>query len=77
MIASLNARQIDEWLRSLGVGAVTRNTFRRRLAALFNFARKKGWLAQSPIADVEKAKERSGEIEILTVAPQQIGKRLV
>lgn len=67
MIAAISAKQIADWLRGLGVGAVTRNTFRRRLAALFSFARRNGYVAQSPIADVEQAKERGGEIEILTV----------
>jgi len=27
MIAAINAREIDEWLRGLGVGAVTRTRF--------------------------------------------------
>ncbi len=67
MIASVTTRQIGEWLRGLGVGGVTRNSYRRRLAALFNFARRQGYLVQSPIADVDKAKERSGEIKILTL----------
>jgi len=61
------ARDIDDWLRSLDVGAVTRNTFRRRLAALFGFAKRRGYLAENPLPDVERAKERAGEIEILTV----------
>lgn len=68
MIAAISARQITDWLQGLGVGGVTRNTFRRRLAALFNFARRQGYLLQSPIVDVEQAKERAGEIEILTIA---------
>lgn len=67
MIADLTAKQIADWLRGLPVGAVTRNTFRRRLAALFSFARRNGYVKQSPIADVEQAKERAGEIEILTI----------
>jgi integrase len=67
MIAAIAARDIDDWLRSLDVGAVTRNTFRRRLAALFGFAKRRGYLAENPLPDVERAKERAGEIEILTV----------
>jgi integrase len=68
MIAEVKAGEIDEWLRSLGVGSVTRNTFRRRLAVLFGFAKRRGYLAENPIDDVERAKERAGDIEILTVA---------
>jgi integrase len=68
MIAGISASRIDEWLRGLGVGAVTRNTFRRRLAVLFNFARRRGYVTENPVADVERAKERETEIEILSVA---------
>jgi integrase len=67
MIAGISAARIDEWLRGLGVGAVTRNTFRRRLAVLFNFAKRRGYVTENPIADVERAKERETEIEILSV----------
>jgi len=68
MIASLSAKQISDWLRALGLAPLTRNTFRLRLAALFSFARRSGYVKDSPLGDVEKAKERAGEIEILTVA---------
>jgi len=68
MIAGISASRIDEWLRGLGVGAVTRNTFRRRLAVLFSFAKRRGYATENPITDVERAKERETEIEILSVS---------
>jgi integrase len=68
MIAGISASRIDQWLRGLGVGAVTRNTFRRRLAVLFSFARRRGYVTENPVADVERAKERETEIEILSVS---------
>jgi integrase len=68
MIAGISASRIDEWLRGLGVGAVTRNTFRRRLAVLFSFAKRRGYVTENPIANVERAKEREAEIEILSVS---------
>jgi integrase len=67
MIAGISASRIDEWLRGLGVGPVTRNTFRRRLAVLFSFARRRGYVTENPVADVERAKERETEIAILSV----------
>jgi len=67
MIAAISASRIDEWLRGLGVGPVTRNTFRRRLAVLFSFAKRRGYVTENPVADVERAKERDTEIEILSV----------
>jgi integrase len=68
MIAGISASRIDQWLRGLGVGAVTRNTFRRRLAVLFSFAKRRGYVTENPVADVERAKERETEIEILSVS---------
>ena len=68
MIASVSAKEITDWLRALNLAPLTRNTFRLRLAALFSFGRRSGYVKESPMADVEKAKERAGEIEILTVA---------
>src|SRR5215472_2228489 len=67
MVAGISASRIDEWLRGLGVGAVTRNTFRRRLAVLFSFAKRRGYVTENPVADVERAKERETEIAILSV----------
>lgn len=68
MIAAISASRIDEWLRGLGVGAVTRNTFRRRLAVLFAFAKRRGYVIENPVANVERARERETEIEILSIS---------
>jgi integrase len=67
MIAGISSSRIDDWLRALAVGPVTRNTYRRRLAALFNFAKRRGYINENPVADVERAKERETEIAILSV----------
>jgi hypothetical protein len=67
MIAAISAARIDQWLRGLGVAAATRNTFRVRVAALFAFARRRGYVKENPVADVERAKGRETEIEILSV----------
>jgi integrase len=66
-LASVTSPAIDDWLRALPVGGVTRNTFRRRLSALFGYARKRGYVQVNPIEDVERAKERYSPIGILTV----------
>ena len=68
MIADIEPKEISAWLRGLGVGAVSRNTVRSRLASLFSFAKRQGYAPKNPMADVERAKERGGEIGILTVA---------
>lgn len=68
MVADITAKEVHDWLRGLTVGAVSRNTTRSRLGTLFSFARRQGYTERNPIEDVERAKERSGEIGILTVA---------
>ena len=73
-IAALSAATLDEWLRGLPVGAVTRNTFRLRLSALFSFARKRGWVRDSPVADVEKAKEPKTKVQVFS--PEQAARLL-
>jgi integrase len=67
-IAAISAYRIEDWLRGLGVGAVTRNTFRRRLAVLFSFAKRRGYVTENPTTNVERAKEPETEIEILSVS---------
>ena len=47
MIAGISASRIDEWLRGLNVGAVTRNTFRRRLGVLCSFAKRRGYVTDN------------------------------
>ncbi len=68
MVADITAKEVHDWLRGLSVGAVSRYTTRSRLGTLFSFARRQGYAERNPIEDVERAKERSGEIGILTVA---------
>jgi len=66
-LASISSRDIDDWLRALPVGGVTRNSFRRRLSTLFGYARKRGYVQVNPVEDVERAKEHCSPIGILTV----------
>ena len=67
MIVGISSSRIDDWLRGLGVGPGTRNAYRRRLATLFNFAKRRGYLSENPVANVERAKERETEVGILSV----------
>jgi integrase len=68
MIAGISASRIDGWLRGLGVAPLTRNTFRLRVGALFSFAKRRGYVTENPVADVERAKERETEVVILSVS---------
>src|SRR5262249_29411079 len=66
-VATITSAEIDGWLRALNVGAVTRNNFRRLLILAFNFAMRRGYATDNPAERTEKAKQRGGDIGILTV----------
>jgi integrase len=66
-VASITTKEIVGWLESLGVGPVTRNTFRRDVRTLFSFAIEHGYCAENPVSKSTKAKEPSREIEVLSV----------
>src|SRR5215472_4112051 len=47
-VATITSREIDDWLRSLNVGAVSRNNFRRLIILSFNFAIRRGYATTNP-----------------------------
>jgi len=65
-IAGITTTDIDQWLRQLGLGTVSRNTFRRRLVTLFKFAKTSGWCRTVPAAESARVREVSDEVGILT-----------
>jgi len=76
-IADIQTSEIDDWLRSLKVGGRTRNNKRESLLAMFNFARRRGYLPRrqpTEVEDVPMAKEEPSETHILT--PDEMGKLL-
>jgi integrase len=67
-VATITSAEIDDWLRSLPVSPVTRNHYRRLILLAFNFAVDRGYAVSNPAEKTAKAKERGGDIGILTVA---------
>jgi integrase len=67
MVATITSAEIDDWLRSLPVSPVTRNHYRRLIVLAFNYAVQRGYATGNPAEKTAKAKERSGDIGILTV----------
>src|SRR5258708_10372056 len=47
-LASVTTTDLENWLRSLGVGAVSRNSYRRRLGSLFSYSVARGWCSNNP-----------------------------
>lgn len=73
-IMSITPAVLDEFLRTMNCSAGSRNTYRRKLVALFNFARRLGYLPdKSTAADrTARAKETSREIEIYRPAEMEL-----
>jgi len=67
LLADIQPAEIEAWLRSLGLAALGRNSYRLRLNLLFEYGRKCGWVGSNPVTDVAKAKVREALPGILSV----------
>ena len=68
-LAGFSTFELDDWIRGLGVGAVSRNNFRRVVASLFAFGLARGWCAENPATALSRAKIVGNKVGILT--PEQ------
>ncbi len=76
-IGSINTGAITRWLDTLKVGPRSHNNVRQAVVTLFNFARRRGYLAKgetTEAADVETVRDDKGEIAVLT--PAELSKLL-
>jgi integrase len=67
LVAEITSADIDDWLRSLSVGAQTRNHYRANVLQAFNFAMRHGYAPTNPVEGAAKAKVIGGRPGILTV----------
>jgi integrase len=67
LIAEISSAEINEWLRSLDVGPMTRNHYRAVLVQAYNFAIANGYAAENPALKAAKAKVTGEPPGILTV----------
>ena len=63
--AEISTADIDAWLAGLGVGPVTRNTYRRDLRTLFSFCMTRNYCSTNPAAQSRRAKEVGPPVGIL------------
>jgi hypothetical protein len=63
-LAGITTSDIDNWLRELEVGAVSRNSYRRRLVALFGYGMDRGWCQSNPAAKTTVVKENPSAVGI-------------
>ncbi len=68
-IAGVAGAEIDDWLRTSGLSARTRNNLRSSVQTLFNYAKARRYLPKDhdEIESVQLMKDRDGEIEIFTL----------
>ena len=48
-VGTITSTEIEDWLRSLNVSAVTRNHYRRLIVLAFNFAVQRGYMTDNPV----------------------------
>jgi integrase len=68
-VATIESREIDDWLRDLPLSPQSRNNFRTVLHALFAYAEDRGYIVLNPVAKTAKAKLVDKAPEIFT--PQE------
>ena len=73
-IAGIDRPEIIAWLEGLGVEPRTRDSYRLRLSALWEFARLQHWVTENIIRQIPSESGGEGAIEILT--PEELARLL-
>ncbi|MGI8482375.1 MAG: tyrosine-type recombinase/integrase, partial [Chthoniobacterales bacterium] len=66
LVCNLTVAQIEAWIRSLDIGPVSRESYRRNVSVLLEFGRRRGYLRENPAADIKIRRRPEGEVSILT-----------
>jgi integrase len=66
LVCNLTVAQIEGWIRSLNIGTVSRESYRRNVSVLLEFGRRRGYLHANPAADIKIRRRPEGEVSILT-----------
>lgn len=72
---NITTAEVQQWLDGLKVSPQSYSNYRRVIYSLFEFAVARGYATDNPVADVEKIKIRTGEIEIYS--PTEIARLLM
>jgi integrase len=65
-IRTVTTTEIEEWLHHLKLSPQSINNFRARLAALFAYAEKRGYVEKNPVSAIDKVKLVDAPPEIFT-----------
>lgn len=74
LACDLTTAELEEWIRSLNVGAVSRESYRRNIGVMLEFGRRRRLLRENPAADIKIARKPEGEVTILT--PREVRRLL-
>ena len=66
LVCNLTVAQVEAWIRSLDIGTVSRESYRRNVSVLLEFGRRRGYLRANPAADIKIRRRPEGEVSILT-----------
>lgn len=66
LTCDLTTSEVEGWIRSLHVGLVSRESYRRNLSVLLEFGRRRGYLRANPAADIKIRRRPEGDVSILT-----------
>jgi integrase len=66
LVCNLTVAQIEGWIRSLTIGTVSRESYRRNVSVLLEFGRRRGYLRANPAVDIKIRRRPEGEVSILT-----------
>ena len=66
-MSEITAEEIQDWIQAQGTGALTNNHFRAMLHAVFEFGKRRKYIRENVIKDVEREKVRAARVGILTV----------
>jgi integrase len=72
LTCDVTAADIEHWIRSLDIGSVSRESYRRNLSTFLEFGRRRGYSRVNPAADIKIRRRPEGEVTILTPAEVQV-----
>jgi len=66
LTCDVTAADVERWIRSLDIGSVSRESYRRNLSTFLEFGRRRGYSRANPAADIRMRRRPEGEVTILS-----------
>jgi integrase len=66
LVCELTAGDLERWIRSMAIGLISMESYRRSISVALEFARRRGYAKINAAADVRIARKLRGEVTILT-----------